>query len=94
MSTWTIMRIRSGVTFLSADTVALDMAVTKMSPSPMIKVLVMRLVTAKAEQMPKIWRKTGFSSQTPFRKMVRALSAAISKFGSSLFDPTKEGRFF
>jgi hypothetical protein len=74
MRTWTIIRIRAGVTFLNRETVTFDMVATKIRLSPMIKVLINKLVTARAEQIPRICLKTGFSSQIPLKKILRLLS--------------------
>jgi len=48
--------------------------VAKMSPAHMIIVLNTRFVTAKHEQIPKIWRKMGFSFQM-FSENTLAFSA-------------------
>ncbi len=61
----TIMRICFGVTVLRADTVAQEKAVANMSPSPMTREFISRLVTAREEQMPRICRNTALSLMRP-----------------------------
>lgn len=56
ISTWTIIRTRLGMWLRSRETARLDMAVVKITPAHMNRVLVSRLVTARAEQMPRTWR--------------------------------------
>ncbi len=58
------------------DTVRLDMEVTKIRLKLMMSVFTMRLVTARAEQIPRIWRKTGFSRHRPVTKIVLPLNFA------------------
>jgi hypothetical protein len=70
------MRILGGVTFLRIDTVTLDMEVTKMRLKLMMKVFTIKLVTARAEQIPSICRKTGFSFHKPEMKIALFLSFA------------------
>lgn len=65
--------------FRRIDTVRLDIAVTKMRLRPIIRVLTRRLVTANAEQIPKICRKTGFSLHKPEMKIVFPLNFAMRK---------------
>ncbi len=63
--------------FRRIDTVRLDIAVTKMRLRPIIRVLTKKLVTANAEQIPKICRKTGFSLHKPEMKIVLLLNLAM-----------------
>jgi hypothetical protein len=63
------MRILEGVRFLSIETVTLDMEATKMRLRLMMRVFTIKLVTARAEQIPSICRKIGFSLQRPAMKI-------------------------
>ena len=49
--------------------VKLDNEVTKINPRHITTVFFNRLVTARVEQMPKIWAKTGFLGPTSSKKI-------------------------
>ncbi len=76
-----------GVILRRMDTVILDMAVTKMRLKPMMRVFTSRLVTARAEQIPRICRKMGFSFHSPKRKIRLLLDFATP---NDLFLSTEE----
>src|SRR4030042_3079910 len=60
-----IMRMRLGISLRSRERNRLERPVTKMRPAPMTSALSTRLVTARVEQIPRIWRVMGFAVYSP-----------------------------
>ena len=69
----TIIRIRPGMYCRRTETVRFDSPVTKTSPAHMTTVFLSTLVTARVEQIPRIWTNTGLLTPMPEAKACRYL---------------------
>src|SRR5512132_4028963 len=59
------MRTWCGMIFRIVDTMTLEPTSTKVVASPIARLLATALVTASAEQSPRVCTSTGFSCQSP-----------------------------
>jgi hypothetical protein len=65
------MRIREGMWLRSSEIVQLERAAVNITPKVMTKVFCSLFVTAKVEQIPKIWTKTGLFLPNGSRNVFR-----------------------
>ncbi len=65
IATSTTIRIRLGIRLRRIETARLLRAVTNINAAPITSEFSNLVVTAKAEHIPNVWQKMGFSAQSP-----------------------------